>query len=255
MSNGPGKGDWVAASPPSESPPASGTDFAAFGAVEVRPLSRIQVIVSQRLTQSWTTIPHVTHHDEVDIEQLEAFRTQLSASGPKVTALAFLVKASVKALQEFPHFNASLDSSGRNLVFKQYFHIGIAVDTPKGLLVPVIRNADSKRVENIAAEIAAVSKTARTNGLPFDQMTGGSFTISALGAIGGTAFTPIIDSPEVAILGISRSYRKGFEAGTAVNWHSMLPISLSYDHRVINGADAGRFCVALATALDRPDKL
>jgi pyruvate dehydrogenase E2 component (dihydrolipoamide acetyltransferase) len=231
-------------------------DFAAFGPVEVRPITRIQKLVGQYLSRNWVMIPHVTHNDEADITDLESFRARLAAeTGGKLTPLAFLAKAAVAALKAYPHFNASIDGSGANLVLKKYFNIGIAVDSPGGLLVPVIRDADTKTVTEIAAEIAAVTQLARSKGLPLDRMSGGCFTISSLGSIGGTSFTPIINAPEVAVLGVTRAVQKPYNEDGKLVWRTMLPLSLSYDHRVINGADAARFCIRLAEALRAPASL
>lgn len=229
---------------------SEGFDFSVFGPVERQPLSRIQKIVGTTLARNWASIPHVTHHEEADISGLDALRRQLAEqSGRRITPLAFMVKAAVAALKRFPHFNASLD--GDSLVLKNYFHIGFAVDTPTGLLVPVIRDADRKSVPEIAAEIEALSGRARDKGLPMDAMMGGCFTISSLGSVGGTGFTPIINAPEVAIMGVTRAFRKPFEGeGGALLWKTMLPLSLSYDHRVINGAAAAGFCLAFAEALE-----
>jgi pyruvate dehydrogenase E2 component (dihydrolipoamide acetyltransferase) len=247
-----------------QTPPAAGLDlapwpqidFAAFGEVEVRPLSRIQKLVGTYLARNWVMIPHVTHQEEADISGLDAARRKLSkASGVKVTPLAYLVKAAVAALQAHPQFNASIDGSGRNLVLKRYFHIGYAVDTPNGLLVPVVRDADRKSVAEIAQEIAETSQLARSKGLPMDRMSGGCFSISSLGSIGGTSFTPIINAPEVAIMGVTRAFEKPVRVGDALQWRTMLPLSLSYDHRVINGADAARFCLSFAQALAAPEQL
>jgi pyruvate dehydrogenase E2 component (dihydrolipoamide acetyltransferase) len=235
---------------------SSQMDFSVFGAVEIQPLSRIQKIVGSTLAHNWATIPHVTHNEEADISGLDVVRKQLSAdSGKKITPLAFMVKAAVVALKQFPHFNASLDGGG-NLVLKKYFHIGFAVDTPDGLLVAVIRDANHKSVPDIATEIEDMSARARTKGLPMDQMMGGSFTISSLGSIGGTSFTPIINAPEVAIMGVTRAFRKPFEGeGGSIIWKTMLPLSLSYDHRVINGAGAAGFCLAFGSAMAKASEL
>ena len=232
-------------------------DFAAFGEIEARPLSRIQKLVSGFMARNWVTIPHVTHHDEADITALDAFRKAFNEANPdaKVTPLAFFVKAVVAVLRQFPQFNASLDPQG-TLILKKYFHIGIAVDTPGGLLVPVIRDCDRKGPADIAREIAALSQKARQKGLPMTDMVGGCFTITSLGGIGGTAFTPIINAPEVAILGVTKAQLKPRRADDdSIDWRLMLPLSLSYDHRVINGADAARFTVAVATALADPQSL
>ena len=225
-------------------------DFTEFGEVSVKPISRIQKLVGSFLSRNWVMIPHVTHQDDADITGLDAARTALSASGGvKITPLAYFVKAAVAALKAYPQFNASIDGGGKNLVFKRYFNIGIAVDTPNGLLVPVIRNADSKSLAEIAQEIAEVSELARTKGLPLDRMSGGCFSISSLGSIGGTGFTPIINAPEVAIMGITKAALKPACVEGELAWRTVVPLSLSYDHRVINGADAARFCVSFANAL------
>jgi len=228
-------------------------DFAAFGAVETQPLSRIQLISGARLQASWLNVPHVTQHDDADITDLEIARVALkgkaSQEGVRLTPLAFIVKASVAALKEYPRFNSSLDASAKNLILKKYIHVGFAADTPNGLVVPVIRDADRLNVFEIARALAALSEKARAGKLTAAEMQGGSFTISSLGGIGGTAFTPIINAPEVAILGVSRSSQKPvFERGAFVP-RLMLPLSLSYDHRVIDGAAAARFVVFLSQAL------
>ena len=233
-------------------------DFAKFGTVETKPLSRIKKISGANLHRNWISIPHVTQFDEADITELEAFRKDSSAAsekqGFKLTLLAFLIKACVTALRQYPEFNASLDRGGENLVLKKYFHIGVAVDTPDGLVVPVIRDADRKGVYDLARELADVSKLARDRKLKPGDMQGGTFSISSLGGIGGTAFTPIINAPEVAILGVSRSAMRPVwvaakgEAGQFMP-RLMLPLSLSYDHRVIDGAAAARFTSYLASVL------
>jgi pyruvate dehydrogenase E2 component (dihydrolipoamide acetyltransferase) len=228
-------------------------DFALFGPVDIKPLSRIQRISGARLQASWINLPHVTQHDEADITDLEIARVALKGKaeqeGVRLTPLAFIVKACIAALKEFPRFNASLDPSGQNLVFKKYFHIGFAADTPNGLMVPVIRDADRGNLFDIARALAALSEKARAGKLTAAEMQGGSFTISSLGGIGGTAFTPIINAPEVAILGVSKSSQKPvFDKGTFVP-RLMLPLSLSYDHRVIDGAAAARFTVFLSKTL------
>lgn len=238
-------------------PPLQEVDFAAFGAIESVPVSRIQKLTATYLTRNWVTIPHVTHHDEADISELEVLRKRVSEDGGvKVTPLAFQIKALAQTLKAFPYFNASLDASGQNLILKHYFHIGVAVDTPKGLLVAVIRDCDSKSVQVLAAEVAAVSERARTKGLPMNDMQGGCMTISALGGIGGTAFTPIINAPEVAILGVTKAQWKPLRGkDDGIDWRLMLPLDLSYDHRVINGADAARFLLHFAQLLKRPEDL
>ena len=228
-------------------------DFGKFGAVEVKPLSRIQKISSARLHASWVNLPHVTQHDDADITDLEAARAALkakaAAEGVKLTPLAFIVRACIAALKEFPRFNSSLDVSGENLVLKKYFHIGFAADTPNGLVVPVIHNADSLNLYGIARALADLSEKARAGKLKATEMQGGTFTISSLGGIGGTSFTPIINAPEVAILGVSKSSQKPvYEFGAFIP-RLMLPLSLSYDHRVIDGAEAARFIVFLSKTL------
>jgi pyruvate dehydrogenase E2 component (dihydrolipoamide acetyltransferase) len=228
-------------------------DFALFGAVEVKPLSRIQRISGSRLQASWLNLPHVTQHEDADITDLEAVRAALknkaSEEGVRLTPLAFIVKACLLALQEFPRFNSSLDASGENLVFKKYFNVGFAADTPNGLVVPVIANADRLDVYGIARALATMSEKARAGKLKNTEMQGGTFTISSLGGIGGTAFTPIINAPEVAILGVSKSSQKPVYDKGAFLPRLMLPLSLSYDHRVIDGAEAARFVVFLAKTL------
>jgi pyruvate dehydrogenase E2 component (dihydrolipoamide acetyltransferase) len=226
-------------------------DFAKFGPFESRPLSRIKKISGANLARNWVMIPHVTQFDEADITDLEAFRVALNKenekAGIKLTMLAFLIKASISALRKFPDVNASLD--GDNLVVKQYYHIGFAADTPNGLVVPVIRNADQKGVLQIAKEMGELSAKAREGKLGPADMQGGCFSISSLGGIGGTAFTPIINAPEVAILGVSKSQLKPVWDGKAFAPRLMVPLSFSYDHRVIDGAAAARFTAYLAGLL------
>jgi pyruvate dehydrogenase E2 component (dihydrolipoamide acetyltransferase) len=226
-------------------------DFAKFGPVEAKPLSRIKKISGANLHRNWVMIPHVTGNDEADITDLEALRVQLNKenekSGVKVTMLAFLVKAVVAALKKYPEFNASLD--GDNLVLKQYFHIGFAADTPNGLVVPVIKDADKKGVIQIAQETSELAKKARDGKLSPAEMTGGCFSISSLGGIGGTHFTPIINAPEVAILGVSKSSMKPVWNGKEFVPRLILPLSLSYDHRVIDGAAGARFNATLVQLL------
>ncbi len=228
-------------------------DFAQFGPVEVRPLNRVQRIAGPRLQASWVNLPHVTQFDEADITELEQTRQSLKSraqgAGIRLTTLAFVVRACVRALQRFPQFNASLDASGENLVLKKYIHIGFAADTPNGLLVPVMRDANRKDIYETARELSQLAELARAGKLSAAQMQGGSFTVSSLGGIGGTAFTPIINAPEVAILGVSRaSTRPVFSDGAFVP-RLILPLSLSYDHRVIDGAAAARFTSYLITVL------
>ncbi|MFL6701657.1 MAG: dihydrolipoyllysine-residue acetyltransferase, partial [Paraburkholderia graminis] len=226
-------------------------DFSKFGPFEAKPLSRIKKISGANLHRNWVMIPHVTNNDEADITELEALRVQLNKenekAGVKITMLAFVIKAVVSALKKFPTFNASLD--GDNLVFKQYYHVGFAADTPNGLVVPVIRDADKKGLVEIAKEMTDLSKAAREGKLKPDQMQGGCFSISSLGGIGGTNFTPIINAPEVAILGLSRGAMKPVWDGKQFVPRLMLPLSLSYDHRVIDGAEAARFNAYLGAIL------
>jgi pyruvate dehydrogenase E2 component (dihydrolipoamide acetyltransferase) len=226
-------------------------DFAKFGEVERKDLSRIKKISGANLHRNWVMIPHVTNNDEADITELEALRVQLNKenekSGVKVTMLGFVIKAVVAAMKKFPEFNASLD--GEQLVYKRYFHIGFAADTPNGLMVPVLKDADKKGVLQVAQEMAELSKKAREGKLGPADMTGGCFSISSLGGIGGTTFTPIINAPEVAILGLSKSFMKPVWDGKAFAPRLILPLSLSYDHRVIDGAAAARFNAYLAGLL------
>jgi pyruvate dehydrogenase E2 component (dihydrolipoamide acetyltransferase) len=242
-----------APAPAAALPTVPQVDFAKFGAVEVKPLSRIQRISGARLQASWLNVPHVTQHEDADITDLDIARVALQGKatqeGVRLTPLAFIIKACIVALKEFPRFNASLDAKGENLVLKKYFHIGFAADTPNGLMVPVIHDADRGNLFDIARSLAALSEKARAGKLTAPEMQGGSFTISSLGGIGGTAFTPIINAPEVAILGVSKSSHKPiFDKGSFVP-RLMLPLSLSYDHRVIDGAEAARFVVFLSRTL------
>ena len=232
-------------------------DFSKFGEVETRELSRIQKLSGANLARNWAMIPHVTQHDDADITGLEALRVELNdenaktiakGGASKLTLLAFLIKASVSALQKYPDFNSSLDADGRQ-VLKKYFHIGFAADTPNGLVVPVIRDCDRKGVMEIAAESAELAAKARDGKLGPADMQGGCFTISSLGGIGGTKFTPIVNAPEVAILGVSKSAMRPVWDGTAFQPRLLLPLSLSYDHRVIDGAAAARFTAYLAQLL------
>jgi len=228
-------------------------DFAKFGPVEVKSFSRLQKLSGPNLHRNWISIPHVTQFDEADITDLEAFRKSNTAEtekqGFKLTMLAFLIKACVTALRQHPNFNASLDRGGEGLVVKKYYNIGVAVDTPDGLVVPVVRDADRKGVFEVARELGEISKLARDKKLKPGDMQGGTFSISSLGGIGGTAFTPIINAPEVAILGVSKSALRPVWDGKAFLPRLMLPLSLSYDHRVIDGAAAARFTAYLASVL------
>jgi pyruvate dehydrogenase E2 component (dihydrolipoamide acetyltransferase) len=240
-------------------------DFARFGPVETKPLSRIQKLSGPYLHRNWISIPHVTQFDEADITDLEAFRKAQTAEtekrGFKLTMLAFMIKACVTALKQFPQFNSSLDRSGESLIIKKYFHIGVAVDTPGGLVVPVVRDADRKGVFDLAAELAEISKIARDGRLKPGDLQGGTFSISSLGGIGGSFFTPIINAPEVAILGVSRGVFRPVYSGKnekgegAFKARLMLPLALSYDHRAIDGASAARFTTFLVSVLSDIRKL
>ena len=245
---------------PSSAPAAQGgipevpaQDFSKFGPVEIRPLSRIQRLSGSALHRSWLNVPHVTHDDEADITDLDAYRKELDttakAEGYRVTLLAFLMKASVSALREFPKFNSSLTPDKDALIYKGYYHLGVAVDTPEGLVVPVIRDVDRKGITELSQELGAVSARARDGKLDLADLQGACFTISSLGGIGGTRFTPIVNAPEVAILGVVRSKTMPVWDGTAFVPRLMLPLSLSYDHRVIDGALAARFARYLCQLL------
>ena len=228
-------------------------DFAKFGEVETRPLSKIKKISGANLARNWVMIPHVTQHDDADVTELEALRVTLNKehekAGIKFTMLGFIIKAVVAALRKYPDFNASLDASGENLILKKYFHIGFAADTPNGLVVPVLRDADKKGIVAITQETGALAAKAREGKLGPADMSGGCFSISSLGGIGGTAFTPIVNAPEVAILGVSKSAMKPVWDGKTFQPRLLLPLSLSYDHRVIDGASAARFTAYLAQLL------
>jgi pyruvate dehydrogenase E2 component (dihydrolipoamide acetyltransferase) len=233
--------------------PWPSVDFSKFGEIETKPLTRIQKISGANLARNWAMIPHVTQHDDADITDLEALRVALNRenekAGLKLTMLAFLMKASVSALQKFPNFNASLDAAGENLTLKKYFNIGFAADTPNGLVVPVVRDVDKKGVMQIAKETGELAAKAREGKLSPAEMSGGCFSISSLGGIGGTSFTPIVNAPEVAILGVSKSAMKPVWDGKQFAPRLVLPLSLSYDHRVIDGAAAARFTAYLAQLL------
>lgn len=222
--------------------------FAAFGEIESVKRTRFQKIVAKTMVANASAIPHVTHHDEIDVTMLETRRRALAPEA-KVSPLIYLIKAVVEALRTFPQFNASLSPDGETLILKKYFHIGIAVDGPLGLLVPVLRECDDKDVTTLAAELREVSALARAKGLPLDRMQGGCFSISSLGGIGGTYFTPIINAPEVAILGVTGIRTAPVWTGEAFAARQLLPLSLSYDHRVINGADAARFVRHIGDAM------
>jgi len=234
-------------------PPIPDQDFSQFGEVEEKPMGRLMKMGATNLHRSWVNLPHVTQFDEADITELEAFRKSMKAEaeaqGAKLTPLPFLIKAAAFALRKFPQFNVSLKSDGETVVWKKYVHIGIAVDTPDGLMVPVIRDADKKSLVDLAKESVELAKKAQSKKLKREEMTGGCFTISSLGSIGGTAFTPIVNAPEVAILGISKSQMKPVWDGQAFQPRLMMPLSLSYDHRAVNGADAARFTAFLGQVL------
>jgi pyruvate dehydrogenase E2 component (dihydrolipoamide acetyltransferase) len=242
-------------------PQAPVIDFSQFGPIETKPLSRIKKISASNLHRNWLLVPHVTQFDEADITELEAFRkAQLKSAekqGIKLTPLSFIIKATVAALKAFPSFNASLDPNGEQLIFKHYFHIGVAIDTPDGLVVPVIRDADQKSIFTLAKELGEISVKARNKALTPGDMQGSTFSVSSLGGIGGTAFTPIVNVPNVAILGVSRSSIKPIwkaeqnSTGLAGEFvpRLMLPLSVSYDHRVIDGAEGARFTAYLANCL------
>jgi pyruvate dehydrogenase E2 component (dihydrolipoamide acetyltransferase) len=235
-------------------PEVPAQDFSKFGPVETAPLPRIKKISGPFLHRSWLNVPHVTHNDEADITELDGYRRELDtaakAEGYRVTLLAFLMKASVSALRQFPEVNSSLSPEKDSLILKRYHHIGIAVDTPGGLVVPVIRDVDRKGITELSKDLGAISQKARDGKLAAQDMQGGSFTISSLGGIGGTSFTPIVNSPEVAILGVVRARTSPVWDGEAFVPRLMLPVSLSYDHRVIDGALAARFTRQLCHALE-----
>jgi len=237
-------------------PPIPAVDFSKFGDIDVQPLNKIKRLTASNLHRSWLNVPHVTHNDESNISDLEAFRKQLNAEYAKqkkdikLSPLAFIVKAVVSALQTYPQFNSSLEPGGENLIYKQYYNVGIAVETPNGLVVPVIKNADKLSVPEIAQEMGILAKKARDKKLSGADMSGGCFTISSLGGIGGTHFTPIVNAPEVAILGVSRTKVQPVWNGTDFEPGQMLPLSLSYDHRVIDGAEAARFTRHIAAVLE-----
>jgi pyruvate dehydrogenase E2 component (dihydrolipoamide acetyltransferase) len=230
-------------------PSAPAVDFKQFGEIELKPLNKIKKLTAINLHRNWLLVPHVTQCDEADITELEAFRKDQAEKGHKLTPLVFIIKAVVAAMKQFPQFNASLDAAGENLIFKKYFHIGVAVDTPEGLVVPVIREADKKSLLDLAQELQEVSQKARNKQLLPKDMQGSCFTISSLGGIGGTLFTPIVNLPDAAILGVSKSQIKPvYQEGEFVP-RLMLPLSLSYDHRIIDGAEGARFIVQLGKYL------
>ncbi len=234
-------------------------DYALFGPVDVRPLSRIRQVIARRLEASWANVPHVAQFDEVDITRLQALRARClpkaQASGIKLTLLAFAMRACANALKEFPEFNASLDASGKSLVLKRYCHIAFAAETPVGLLAPVLRDVDKKGLFEVARGIDELALKAKAGRLALSDAEGGCFTVSNLGALGGTGFTPVINAPEVAILGMARAGPKVVEVGGAIVLRPILPLSLVYDHRVIDGAAGARFLAFVKQQLAEPDSL
>lgn len=234
-------------------------DFSLWGEVEMKPLSKINKLTGQFLHRNWVTVPHVTQFDEADITDMDAFRKELAAEyrdqGIRITPLVFMMKAMVSALKQYPRFNSSLDATGENLIMKSYYNIGIAVDTPDGLVVPVVKDVDRKSLVDLATELGEISIKARDKKLKPSDMQGGCMTISSLGGIGGTKFTPIVNAPEVAILGVSRSKMAPVWNGTEFEPRLMLPLSLSYDHRVIDGADGARFTTFLSRVLSDTRRL
>ncbi len=250
----------LASGPPPLALPAAGgaaqapplPDFAEWGPVDAQPLGAVRKATARQMALAWSLIPHVTQHDLADVTDLDAFRKQQDGKGPKLTVTAFVLKAAAILLREFPHFNSSLDLANGRLVLKRYYHVGVAVDTEGGLLVPVIRDVDKKSIHQLAAELTATAERARQRKLDAAELRGGTFTVTNLGGIGGTAFTPIVNYPEVAILGLSRGRLEPVVRGGAVVPRLMLPLSLSYDHRVIDGAAAARFTRRLAELLENP---
>jgi pyruvate dehydrogenase E2 component (dihydrolipoamide acetyltransferase) len=234
-------------------PPLPQVDFAKFGPVTTQPLSRIKKLAGANLHRNWVTIPHVTQNDEADITELEEFRKiqteEARKQGIRFTILSFLLKAVVVALRQHPEFNASLSADGESLVLKQYFHVGVAVDTPNGLVVPVIRDVDKKGLMDLARELGEISARMRAGKISPNDLQGGCFSISSLGGIGGSHFTPIINAPEVAILGVGKTATRPFWNGKAFEPRQMLPLSISYDHRVIDGAQGARFISFLSGVL------
>jgi len=230
-------------------------EHSEFGKVEIKPIPRLKKIAGPHLEKSWSEVPHVTQHDEADITEMEKFRKSLRDlySGEKlsITPLPFIIRAVVKALKDYPNFNSSLDSKKEKLIYKKYFHIGVAMDTPHGLMVPKIRNADKKDITELGKEIKKISTLCKNLKIDKKEFFGGSMTISSLGSIGGSFFTPIINQPEVAILGIGRAETKQILVGDKYENKIMLPLSLSYDHRVIDGAEGARFCAHLRESLGK----
>lgn len=231
-------------------------DFlSAFGEVEAKPFTRVQTFTAKAMTRNWTTIPHVTHFDRMDVTALEAARKAANAgraAEARLTPLPYLMKAVANVLAELPRFNAVLDEAQTGVILRKYINLGMAIDTPQGLVVGVVRGVDGLSIDEISDQSKALGEKARTKGLTLPEMSGGTFTVSSLGALGGDGFTPIINGPEVAILAVSRLTETACKgAGGGVEWKSLLPVSLSYDHRVVNGADAGRFMQALQAQIDK----
>jgi pyruvate dehydrogenase E2 component (dihydrolipoamide acetyltransferase) len=227
-------------------------DFSRWGPIEVQPLDLVRRKTAEQMAIAWAQIPHVTQHDLADVTDLEAFRKAQAGAGPKLTVTAFVLKAAAVALKEFPNFNASLDLAGGRLIAKSYYHVGVAVDTERGLLVPIVRDVDRKSVRELATEVADLAEKARQRKLSIDDMKGGTFTITNLGGIGGVGFTPIVNWPEVAILGLSRARLEPAVRDGQMTPRLMLPLSLSYDHRVIDGADGARFARRIVQMLEDP---
>jgi pyruvate dehydrogenase E2 component (dihydrolipoamide acetyltransferase) len=244
---------------PATAAPASAIDFGKFGPIEKKALGRIRKVSARRLQESWSRVPLVTQIEEADITDLDAYRRSqadtAAAKGVKLTILPFVLKAVADALQAFPDLNSSLDADGETLILKRYVHIGVAVDTPEGLVVPVVRDVDKKGLWDLAGELAATSARARSGKLDLDAFSGGCFSVSSLGGIGGTAFTPLVNPPEVAVLGVSRAATKPVWQGGAFSPRLMLPLCLSYDHRVIDGAAGARFIVHVSNLLGNPQNL
>ncbi|MDF2141400.1 2-oxo acid dehydrogenase subunit E2 [Paenirhodobacter sp. CAU 1674] len=230
-------------------------DYSLFGPVEQQPLDAIRQIIGRRMTASWQNVPHVTHHEDVDITALDALRHGAASGDRPLSALAFIIKACIAGLKAFPDMNSSLSEDGKALHLKQYYNIGMAVDTPMGLIVPVLKGADQLDLPELSAATAALAEKARNGKLGYADTEGGTFTVTSLGKLGGTGFSPIINAPEVAIMGVSRARQKPVEHDGAIALRLILPLSLSYDHRVIDGAKAARFMATVRDLLQEPDTL
>lgn len=229
-------------------------DFSNYGNIEVEKMDVVRRTGGRMLHRNWVTIPHVTTQSEIDVTALEQLRNDLAVDGQRINILPWIVKAVVSALKKYPRFNASLGADGKSLILKKYFNIGVAVNTDRGLLVPVIRECDKKSISEIAGEVRTLASNAREKGLSTEQMSGGCFSISSLGGMFGTFFTPVINAPEVAILGVSRVIEKPIRKGEGIEWRKFLPLSLSWDHRAINGVEAAEFAGYLAEVLSTPEK-